>query len=67
MLCQLSHGRGNVTLQEAAILEAQCLVTLDWRLGPYFMDDLLHGNDETAWAVAMGSINYGTGVDLFDC
>eukprot|EP00775_Hariotina_reticulata_P003812 gene3812-4069_t len=67
MLCQLSHGRGNVTLQQAAILEAQCLVTLDWRLGPYFMDDSLHGNDETAWAAAMGSSSYGTGVDLFDC
>jgi hypothetical protein len=66
MLCQLSHGRGNVSLKEATILEAQCLATLDWRLGPYFMDDSLHGNDEAAWAGAMGSKKYGTGADCFD-
>jgi hypothetical protein len=43
ILTNLSHNGMVVTLQQAIDVEARCLEALDWRLGPFFVDDELAG------------------------
>jgi hypothetical protein len=39
MLTGLTQGKYAVTARQAADVEERCLITLDWRLGPYFAED----------------------------
>eukprot|EP00879_Flechtneria_rotunda_P001555 GHRR01001714.1.p1 GENE.GHRR01001714.1~~GHRR01001714.1.p1 ORF type:complete len:571 (+),score=179.62 GHRR01001714.1:372-2084(+) len=64
MLTQLSHTGQVVSLQQAADVEARCLDALDWRLGPYFFEDDLLGNDEELWLEGMGNWEYGSRADV---
>jgi hypothetical protein len=41
MLTSLTQGRYAVSAKQAADVEARCLAGLDWRLGPYFAEDVL--------------------------
>lgn len=43
ILTHLSHNGVVVTLQQAIDVEARCLESLDWRLGPFFAEDDLTG------------------------
>lgn len=43
ILTHLSHNGVVVTLQQAIDVEARCLDALDWRLGPFFVEDELTG------------------------
>lgn len=43
ILTNLSHNGVVVTLQQAIDVEARCLEALDWRLGPFFVEDELAG------------------------
>lgn len=65
MLTNLSHNGAVVNLQQASDVEARCLDALGWRLGPFFLEDDLSGNDELLWAEAMGHWNYGTDRDSY--
>lgn len=55
-----------VSFDDAAIIESQCLDALRWRLGPWFGDAELSGNDEEMWAAAMGGMEYGTDMDCWE-
>eukprot|EP00879_Flechtneria_rotunda_P008153 GHRR01008540.1.p2 GENE.GHRR01008540.1~~GHRR01008540.1.p2 ORF type:complete len:184 (+),score=49.89 GHRR01008540.1:485-1036(+) len=64
MLTNLSHNGAVVSLQQAADVEARCLQSLEWRLGPFFTEDeQLHGFNEALWAECMGHAHYGTSFD----
>ncbi|WIA41973.1 hypothetical protein OEZ86_009276 [Tetradesmus obliquus] len=65
MLTNLSHNGAVVTLQQAANVEARCLEALEWRLGPFFSEDELSGDDEALWAECMGHWDYGTHGDHY--
>eukprot|EP00878_Enallax_costatus_P009746 GHUV01010178.1.p4 GENE.GHUV01010178.1~~GHUV01010178.1.p4 ORF type:complete len:120 (+),score=31.43 GHUV01010178.1:268-627(+) len=65
MLTNLSHNGAVVSLQQAADVEARCLDALGWRLGPYFIEDDLTGDDELLWAESMGHWDYGTDRDSY--
>ncbi|KAF6252535.1 hypothetical protein COO60DRAFT_1463630 [Scenedesmus sp. NREL 46B-D3] len=65
MLTNLSHNGAVVTMQQAANVEARCLEALDWRLGPFFAEDELAGDDEALWAECMGHWDYGTHSDHY--
>ena len=41
MLTALTRGKYAVTARQAADVEERCLISLDWRLGPYFAEDAL--------------------------
>jgi hypothetical protein len=43
ILTHLSHNNMVVSLQQAVDVEARCLDALDWRLGPFFVEDELTG------------------------
>ncbi len=51
MQCALRDGR-MATVDQADHIEACVLDALGWRLGPYFAEDVLAGNDEEMWAAA---------------
>lgn len=63
MLTHLSHDGQVVSLARAAEVEACCLGALGWRLGPYFLEDELAGDDEALWCQGMGHWDYGTDAD----
>ncbi|KAF8059657.1 hypothetical protein HT031_005065 [Scenedesmus sp. PABB004] len=65
MLTQLSHNGAVVSAAQAADVEARCLDALGWRLGPFFIEDALTGDDEELWAEAMGHWHYGTSADSY--
>eukprot|EP00879_Flechtneria_rotunda_P000325 GHRR01000416.1.p1 GENE.GHRR01000416.1~~GHRR01000416.1.p1 ORF type:complete len:774 (+),score=329.60 GHRR01000416.1:521-2842(+) len=65
MLTNLSHNGDIVSMQQAADVEARCLDALGWRLGPFFLEDELQGNDEILWAEGMGHWDYGTQSDTY--
>jgi hypothetical protein len=65
MLTNLSHNGAVVTMQQAANVEARCLEALEWRLGPFFSEDELCGDDEALWAECMGHWDYGTHGDHY--
>ena len=41
MLTTLTKSTNAVTARQAALVEQMCLTGLNWRLGPYFAEDLL--------------------------
>lgn len=71
ILTHLSHNGLVVSLQQAIDVEARCLDALDWRLGPFFLEDDLTGraheqHEFAAWCgcdeqeVLRGAGNYCT-------
>lgn len=65
ILTNLSHNGAVVSLQQALNVEAGCLDVLEWRLGPFFLEDKLSGEDEELWAESMGHWDYGTIKDSY--
>lgn len=65
MLTNLSHNSAVVTLQQASDVEARCLDALEWRLGPFYIEDELTGDDEELWAGSMGHWDYGSDRDIY--
>lgn len=51
ILTNLSYNGGVVSLEQAADIEARCLDVLDWRLGPFFVEDDLTGKVATPEAM----------------